>query len=157
MAKEFVASVQIEGLSELLDSLHELPATTGKNVLRRIARQRLQPVADAASVRAPKLTGRLSQNIEVSPKLSDRQAGQFAKEGEFDIVMHAGVVSGPQSHYAHIDEFGDSKQAAQPYMRPAWDGAKDGLTANLAADIWAEIQKAADRMARKAAKAQKLA
>jgi HK97 gp10 family phage protein len=156
MPKEFEAKVQIEGLSDLLDSLHELPSATGKNVLRRIARKRLQPVADTASALAPKLSGRLSRHISVSPKLSKTQAGQFVKEGDFDIVMHAGVESGPQSHYAHIDEFGDSRQAAQPYMRPAWDGAKLGLTKDLAADLWAEIKKSADRLARKAAKASKV-
>lgn len=157
MPREFEAKVAIEGLSELLDSLKELPTVTGKNVLKRVARARLQPIADAASAKAPKRTGFLKAHIVVSPKLSAHQKSFDAVEGEYTIAMHAGVESSRASYYAHIDEFGSRHQRATPYMRPAWDEGKSGLTKDLAADLWAEIEKAANRLAKKAAKAKLLA
>jgi hypothetical protein len=37
-------------------------------------------------------------------------------------------------------------------MRPAWEAEKDKLVDNLAKDLWDEIRKAAERLARKAAR-----
>jgi hypothetical protein len=37
-------------------------------------------------------------------------------------------------------------------MRPAWDSAKGSLLNNIKDDLWAEIRKAVDKLARKAAR-----
>ena len=49
-------------------------------------------------------------------------------------------------------EFGTVNHSPQPFMRPAWDGGKDKLLDGIADDFWTEIEKAAARQAKKAAR-----
>jgi len=102
-----VFKVHVEGLAELETKLRELPDATAKNVLRRVARKRLEPVAQRARELAP----------------------------------------------VHMQEFGTVHNGPHPFLRPAWDAEKDKVLAGLKDDLWAEIEKAAKRIARKAAKA----
>jgi hypothetical protein len=49
-------------------------------------------------------------------------------------------------------EFGNVKDAPQPFMRPAWDAESRATLDRLAALMWAEIEKTAARQARRAAR-----
>jgi HK97 gp10 family phage protein len=141
--------VKIEGLKEVQAALHELPKATAKNVVRRIMKERLKPVAEAAQRLVPIDQGDLRDSIVVSTKLTKRQRGKHKKDGPDDIEMFAGPNADPA---AHLQEFGSRRHPAQPFMRPAWDGARQSLIENLAADFWREIEKAVARRARKMAK-----
>jgi hypothetical protein len=44
---------------------------------------------------------------------------------------------------------------AQPFLRPAWDAGKRGVLNEFGRLLWAEIDKAAKRQARKALRAAK--
>ena len=57
--------------------------------------------------------------------------------------------------YSMFMEFGTGTHQAQPYMRPAWEGKKMEAFNRLADDLRSEIDKAAARAARKAARAAK--
>ena len=60
---------------------------------------------------------------------------------------------GPGRHpQAHLQEFGARHHGPQAFMRPAWDGGKDDLLTGIGDDLWSEIDKAAKRAARKAAR-----
>jgi HK97 gp10 family phage protein len=133
----------------LKDALEELPKATGKNVMRRILKRRAQPIADDAEALAPVRTGQLKRSIIVGTRLSRRQR-RAAKETKSYVEIYVGPGPLPQ---AHMDEFGTSQQKPQPFLRPAWDAHKGSLLNNLRDDLWAEIEKAAERLARKAAKA----
>lgn len=142
--------VRIDGLSELHEALRELPDATAKNVLRRVGRKRLQPIVDMAVALAPYKTGRLRSRITVGTRLSKRQRSMYEPEGKYDITIFGGAAG---ARHAHLQEFGTRHHKAQPFLQPAWDAGKDAMLEGLKDDLWAEIEKAAARLARKAAKA----
>jgi hypothetical protein len=51
-----------------------------------------------------------------------------------------------------MSEFGTAHQPPQPWFRPVWDAMKRGVLDSIAGLLWSEIQKAAARAARKAAR-----
>ena len=56
---------------------------------------------------------------------------------------------------AVMQEFGTEHHGPQPFLRPAWDGGKMRMLSGIKRDLWAEIKRAADRVARKRARALK--
>lgn len=141
--------IRIEGLAELQEALRELPDATSRNVLRRVAKQVLEPIAERARQLAPVDIGRLRESIRVTDKLSRRQKSQFQRIDPDDVIMFVGAGALPQ---AHMMEFGTIDTAPRPFMRPAWDAGKTGVVESLRDILWQQIEKAAKRQARKAAK-----
>lgn len=141
--------VFVEGLDELQIALRELPDATARNVLRRVAKKVLAPIADRARQLAPVDVGRLARSIVVSDKLSRRQKSQFQRVDPNDVVMFVGAGALPQSH---MMEFGTVDIAPQPFLRPAWDSGKEQVLDEIKGELWTQIEKAAKRQARKAAK-----
>ena len=136
-------TVRVEGLREIDEALGKLGKTTGRNVLRRVGIARLEPMAEAMRAKAPVDAGDLKESIAVSTKNPRRNRKQSTVE------VHAGPGRNPQGIQ---QEFGNQNHGPQPFMRPAWDGGKDELLDGIGADLWAEIEKAAARQAKKAAK-----
>jgi HK97 gp10 family phage protein len=145
-----MAMMKMEGLSEAKQALRELPDSTAKNVLRRVGRVCLQPMADHAKSLAPVEDGTLRDSIRVGTTLTRRQKSMHTKLGPDDVEIFMGAGGLPQ---AHMMEFGTVDVTARPYMRPAWDRGKDDLLQRVADSLWVEIEKAAARLARKAGKA----
>ncbi len=152
---------KVEGLDEVQAALRQLPNATAKNVVRRVLKNRAQPIADAAKALAPMRFGELRDSITVSTKLTRSQRRQRKKVDRNDIEIYVGPDSRPQ---AHMLEFGtgprrhkSGKEVGQitptPFMRPAWDGEKMKAFEGMKDDLWAEIRKAVARQAKKAAKA----
>jgi HK97 gp10 family phage protein len=141
--------VVIEGLDELQEALRELPDATSRNVLRRVAKSVLEPIADRARQLVPVHDGRLRDSIVVSDKLSRRQKSQFQRDDPSDVVMFVGAGALPQ---AHMMEFGTIDVTPRPFLRPAWDGGQDTLINSLKDTLWEQIEKATLRAERKAAK-----
>jgi len=143
-------TVRIKGLRELDKALGELPKATGKNVLRRVGRKNLEPFLLNAASRAPIDTMTLVESMGVSSKLSRRQRRLHRKAtGKLTVELFAGAGSVPQ---AHLQEFGTVNQPPQPFMRPAWDSHKQDVLTGIRKDLWIEIKKSADRLARKRAR-----
>lgn len=142
--------IKMEGLSELKDALRELPDATAKNVLRRVGRKALAPMEDKARQAAPMLHGALVVSITTGTQLSRRQRSMHQKLGPNDVEIFMGAGALPQ---AHMMEFGTVDVTPRPFMRPAWDTGKGDLLERIKADLWMEIEKAAARLARKAARA----
>jgi HK97 gp10 family phage protein len=145
-----VIKVHVEGLAEVQTALRQLPDATAKNVLRRVGRKRLAPVAERARELVPVGQGELRDSIAVSTRLTRRQRGKHRKDAPDDVEVFAGAGPHPQ---AHLQEFGAEHHGPQPFMRPAWDAEKDGVLAGIKQGLWDEIEKAATRLARKAARA----
>jgi HK97 gp10 family phage protein len=139
---------RITGLRETEAALANLPKATAKAVLRRVLRKAAAPIEAAAEANAPTLTGGLQSRIYTGGKLTRRQAQMVKKEGKSDAEIHVGTAdpAGVQT------EFGNAHQAAEPWLRPAWDENKDGALDTIATDLGSEIDKAAKRLARKAAR-----
>lgn len=136
-------TVKVEGLREVNDALGQLPKATGRNVMRRVAVKRLQPIADDMKAKAPVHVAELRESIGVTT----RKPKSRRKISE--VEAYAGPGRQPQ---AHLQEFGTSRHGPQPFARPAWDAGKGDLLPGLADDFWDEINKAAARLARKTAR-----
>lgn len=141
MARRF--TVKVEGLREVDAALGQLGKATGRNVMRRVAVARLEPMAEEMRRLVPIDSGDLKDGIAVTTKRPKRSR----KSSE--VEAYAGPGRHPQ---AHLREFGGDGSPPEPYVRPAWDSGKGELLDGIADDLWSEIQKAAARQARKAAR-----
>jgi HK97 gp10 family phage protein len=136
-------TVRVEGLKQVEAALGQLGKSTGRNVMRRVAVARLEPMAEEMRRLAPVDQTDLRDSIAVSTKRPRRHR----KTSEVEAYV------GPGQHpQAHLQEFGTVNHPPQPFARPAWDGGKDALLEGIAEDLWSEIGKAAERQAKKAAR-----
>jgi hypothetical protein len=180
-------SVQVLGLKELEASMAEMTKATGRNVLRRVARQALEPMkAEAVSLAPDDPTTHAPRDLKTSIAISEKQkSGRFGglTQRTSTVTMYMGPTGGgyPQ---AMIAEFGapphditikrgggfgrlafeEAGQFVAPkvvhhpgspalrYMTRAWEGGKDEMLASVAGLLGAEIDKAKQRAARKAAR-----
>lgn len=169
------AKVKIEGLKELEEALKELPKATGKNVIKRALSNSADPFIDQAKALAPIHLGHLQKSITKSKvKLTSGSAGKKAfaealakgaSRKEAGAAAHAAnaeasgdvtsglIVIGPGRHpQAIFQEFGTAHHPPKPFMRPAWEENKMPTVGNIKDELWSEIKKAAERLARKTAK-----
>ncbi|MVA47330.1 hypothetical protein GOZ83_19945 [Agrobacterium vitis] len=137
---------KVEGLKELEAALSEMKASTGKRITTKVLRDAGQPIADAAAAKAPILTMTLYENIGVGTKLTKRQGALFQKQSPVEVYVGASDPAGVQV------EFGNDQQAAEPFLRPAWDSGKDRALDKIISGLWTSINKSAQRAARRAAK-----
>lgn len=151
-------TVRVDGLREIDAAIGELGKATGRNVLRRVAVERLQPMAEEARRLAPddpKTGGNdLRRSIDVSTKSAGYAArinrnGKSEAEAHMGPAGHGGTKAPPQGS---LQEFGTVTNPPQPFMRPAFDAGKQKMLDGIKDDLWAEIKKAADRKAKKAAR-----
>lgn len=160
------------GLKELDEALGELSKATARNVLRRVARAALEPIADGARVRVPVHNGDLRDSIAVSTKTINRSGdAAFSRarregasmeqavgamrsaqraDGKSFVEMYVGAGQLP---HAHLVEFGSVNGPPQAYMRPAWEAGKGRLMMDVKDALGEEIHKAAARARRRALKA----
>lgn len=157
-------NVDIRGFRELDRALGELPKATARNVLRRVTKAALDPMATVAAGAAPHQTGRLSFSISVSERGTRRAEwygsrarfvapGVFRSDPKTSFTMAMGPAGGTGAlSYASFAEFGTIDTPAHPYMRPAWDGGKDAALQHVKVSLGREIDMAAGRLARRAAR-----
>lgn len=152
----------LTGFKELERTLAQLPKATGKNVLRRVGKGALQPMADMAQAKAPKRTGTLAYSIAVSEKRTKRAKKSTTKfvNGQFRASASTGVevAMGPSAgkgvlYYASFDEFGTVDTPAFAYMRAAWDAGFFPALEYVKDNLWAAVEKASAKFAVKRAKA----
>lgn len=138
---------KIEGLAELDEALAELPRATARNVLNRVLRTEGAPIRDTGEQLAPRDKGGLKASYVMSTKLSRRQKSRNKKESMVELYIGPGpAAKGVQT------EFGNAHQAAQPHLRPAWDGNVMKVLGGIRTSLANEIEKVRQRRARKAAR-----
>lgn len=117
----------------------------------------MERMADKAASLAPEESGRLSFSVTVSEKPTRRAAwknGVFKSQRSTSIVIAMGPGAGFGTlEYATFVEFGTIDTAADPFMRPAWDSEAQRALDYVQDNLWAEVSAAAERLARKTAKA----
>src|SRR5690606_397632 len=91
-------------------------------------------------------------SIGVGTQLSKRQRGLHRKMFKSDKASVEVFVGAGSVPHAHLQEFGTKNHGPQPFARPSWDSHKDQLIPQIGEEMWAEIDKAAKRLARKAAR-----
>lgn len=166
---------RVDGLKELDKALGELPKSTGRNVLKRTLIKAGAPMAEAASLHAPRRTGALQHEIVISTKVKNnagkaeysaamaaglgkgaaRAALISARRSASESASFAEVYIGPttKAFYGMFQEFGTSHNAAKPFLRPAFDENVQRVLDAIRDTLAAEIEKTRARLARKAARA----
>lgn len=149
----------IPGLSDLDRALGELPKATARNTLRRTGLKALEPFVakvrsmapvDADPESSPKRPpGTLRDSYIAGTKLNKSQARNARKEGKSFAEVYAGTndPAGIQT------EFGNAHQSPQPHARPAWEATMQRTITIIEEELGTEIEKAAARLAKKAARA----
>jgi HK97 gp10 family phage protein len=148
-------TLKVEGLRELDQALGELSRATARNVLRRVGKKALTPVAIEARQLAPVDEGDLRDSIGVGTKLTRRQARlhrRAVRSGEASANFAEVFVGAGGLPQATLREFGGDDHPPHPYMRPAWDSRKTAVLSMIKADLGIEIAKAARRAAARSAR-----
>lgn len=138
---------KIEGLSDLDKALGQLPKAVAKSTLRRVLKESAEPMARAARQKAPVNEYNLYDSIDVSTKLNRSQSRLHKKE---DDKSFQEMFVGTNNPAGMQQEFGNKFHPAQPFMRPAWDAEKQPTLKRITHSLWAEIEKSAKRVRKKA-------
>lgn len=111
MSKRF--RVEIEGSEEIARKLAELSDTMAGGELAVATRLGAEVVAEEAANRVPRKSGNLARSMSTQVTKATR--------------TRATVLAGPtkDGYYGRFLEFGTSRQAARPFLRPAFDEKKD--------------------------------
>lgn len=160
-----IVSFRMEGLRELDQALGELPKATAKNVLVRTLlaagrpmQQQAQALAPARPAGAPQKTyvksgavrvrrpGTLKALVQIGTRLTPRQARAARQDGK----DFAEVYVGTRDPIARLDEFGTADAPAHPFLRPAFEANKHQALETIRTVLGGEIEKAVQRLARKA-------
>lgn len=142
-------TVKTKGFREVEKKLSQLKEATGRNVLRKVAKGALEPMADIAARKAPEERGILAFSIAVSEGRTRRARTNFQKVRGIQMAMGPATGLGATYYAAHV-EFGTIDTPAQPYMRPAWDTGKMNALDYVQDNLAREVDKAIGRAARKA-------
>lgn len=141
-------TVKVTGFKEMEKALFQLKNTTARSVVRRAANHALEPVKQAAILKADRRTGALQDSIGIGGRTKPREK----KQSDIEVYVGAGRLNGRYIPQAITEEFGTYKQAADPFMRPAWDSQKYIVLARFRQSMATELEKSAARAARKAAR-----
>lgn len=119
-----MVEVETKGIQELLKSLHILPERIQKNVIVGAIRAGASSISKEMKLLAPKDSGKLSKSIGVVKRKSSNQN---------EIYFSVTPIIKKGGWKAHFLEFGTSKMAAHPFVRPAYE-SKGLETINVAKD-----------------------
>ncbi len=129
--------VRFEGADKIARNLRAMGEALRRETLVPIMERNLTPMADDMRARAPRRSGAMAESVTVSEELSPAQAAQNVPIAEIEVYVGPGPL--PQ---AIQSEFGNYRQAPEPFIRPAFDGqhkqamrgiAEDGIEAVLEA------------------------
>ena len=172
---------EVQGFEDFNAAIAELSMSTAtaKNIVKRALIVAAAPMVTAAKGAAPRKSGVMADSIDASPRLAGKQAagaaeysevlrkgGSKAKAQVVLIVARAAtkddsepaiykvqifVGPGPLP-YPSLVEFGHGTTPPHPFMRPAFDGTKAQVFDNLKVALADQLDKAAQRAARKQAR-----
>ena len=166
------SSVQIAGMRELLQGLSDLPFELGKGAIYAalggagaIVRKEAQALApqlsgaDPAVLRGVRKPGTLKRAIRVSRSKLNR-----GKDGLWEVIVRVKPLKRKQvskfksstglrsidnpddPYYWWWVEFGTSKTAAQPFLRPAFENTKDAQLQAMRTRMKAGLDRAAKKI-----------
>lgn len=174
-------TVAVKGFADLDRALRELPTAVGKGVVRRALAEAAAPMVARAKALAPRDRGDLAGAIALSTRLTARQRRERRNlpgdtaAGAVELFLGA---AWPEGAHAHLVEFGTAPHSIrarraqtlargetafgarvehpgarpQPFLRPAWDAEKHPTLDRFGRALWRQIERAAKRLARRAAR-----
>lgn len=156
-----MATVTVNGLDELAHALDNLPQVIAKRYLRRAMVAGLSLIKDEAQQRCPvlqipddrRIAGALRDAIIIFRDRSPENMTEKyyvtirkikltrAQKKVIRILNRGGKTLGilEDAFYGRFPEFGTSKMAAQPFMRPAFESQKENAVAAFSDSLRASL------------------
>lgn len=140
--------ITIDGLQELQARLQQLPGKIAKNALRQATSAAAATIRDEARSRAPVDTGEMRKDIQIK-----RERESTAYRAVYSVFVRTGKKSriggrarnvDKDSYYWRFVEFGTSKMAAKPFMRPAFEAKKEAAAAAMKSTLAKRIEEEAN-------------
>lgn len=130
-----MVTMKFEGGAELAKALEGLSARVSKRMLREALEDAAEPMRRSMAAMAPREPGApdLADHIVISTARVKKVAG--------DESQSAAVAVGParEFYYGLFQEFGTSFHGAQPFVRPAFDGAVSRTISEMARALWTAL------------------
>lgn len=132
-----MATVTITGAKELQAKLAKLPKKVANKIQRQGIRKGAKIIQEEARRLVPRKSGLLRKSIKVRVPKKKRR-------GEIIISVQTGSLGDfkGKSFYGAFVEYGTSKMAARPFMRPAADNKKQAATDAIVQSIREGIREA---------------
>lgn len=141
-------TIRLKGSPEMTAKLRKLGDAAAGQALERAAVAGALLIHGAAVPKTPYKTGNLRRSLHVGGHAGE--SGGLADTKGTDVGgnehsrARARVLIGTNVEYAPFVEFGTSRMAARPYLRPAFDEQKERAAKEVGAALW-ELLKAAAR------------
>lgn len=125
MARPF----EIHNPDALTAVLHRAALATAESTLRQAAASGATVFKDEVIIRVPKDTGELAEGVTVTYIPEESVAGKLATyavvvTGTYPNGAHGHKAGMRKSDVARLLEFGTSKMAGEPFIRPAFEAKK---------------------------------
>lgn len=145
-------AMNLTGFKELAKALRELGPRVAKNTLRRSVAAGATIIKTEARARAPKDTGEMAKDIMVKRERDTRGEmaatySVFVRSGKKSRLAGKGRNVQKDSYYWKFVEFGTSKMAAKPFLRPSFESKKEEAVKVIGEKLDEGIQKAAAELA----------
>lgn len=124
---------EVKGMAELTRALKAFPSNVQKNILNSAIRAAASSIQKEAKKNALVRTGKLKKDIIIKKRRTTNTRIRYS------IGIRRGTKE--DAFYGHILEFGSSKMAASPFMRPALE-SKAGESIN---DVKKKMQQRIDK------------
>lgn len=140
--------IKISGLKELKDALQKLPERVQKRVLRGATMAGAQVIKKAAKQRAPVGTvpHKDAKGRTIAPGNLRKSIIARAKKGASKTSVTVSVGPSSRGFYGMFHEFGTSKMAARPFLRPAFDDNKERAVEAIKERLSAGIEREANKL-----------
>lgn len=155
-------TVKFEGGKQLEKALKELDISQARKrgIARRALDNAAKPIQQKWKQGVDKDERDLERSIKIGNRAQTKATRKFKRGAGQDIVeRYIGIDASEDKNvkgdsrlpvYAYIEEFGDETRPANPAGRRAWESEKMNAFNRLGKDLWAEIDKVAKRLAKKA-------
>ncbi len=146
-----MGGIKLSGFKEFEAMLAQLGKSTERTLLTRFAKKALEPVRDRARQLVPVDSGFTRDSIVVSTQLGRSAKRKERAEPKNGVRVYVGTTA----RNAVPREFGTFARRATPFLRPAWEETKDAVLVTIQRDLGAEIERTAERAAKRRAMAAK--
>lgn len=141
-------TTKLHGFAELDKALAELGKSTERTLLRRVGLKVMEQVRDRARDLVPVDTGITRESIVVSTQLNRSARRAERREPKNGVRIYVGTAN----RNAVPREYGTRRQAATPFMRPAFAETGDAVIRDLGRMLGPEIEQTAARAAKRRAR-----
>jgi len=132
--------VRVEGIQELWDALNIIDRAMRGRMIRNAVKMACKPLRDVMATMAPMDTRSLRDSIAFKVWFKDGIAVGLvgpSKRGKGMRLRNGEMIS--PTRYAHFLEFGTSKMAARPFMRPAFDVTRGYMEHAMVDSLWQDL------------------